>query len=485
MPMFGKKNHNSTAVQPVVPQAPAKNPMTKVEMVRQSKNVIDSVLENFNDDHEMFDNMMDAAENYRNVLKAVEKKLEELKQAEEAGSDDEEKIRRSVELLQERQELYFGGLIKSSKDDSLADPEEMKVLTKSGTFILPEDVQDYIEATKFLAGEFYKKDAASTVTTGADRLIDSMKQIVSELKDAFVNGKKLKANSCIDLMKYIIVIGYSELGGSSEQENEEIVQNRIKFVNETGKALLASLDEYYKSLRELDVWDTDRLNIYHETMECRARYESLGEDIRRKIENVDFKNELEKYPPGSEIRKQYHFFLECDTKSTRLMRADVQIENLLFHLTTLKSQICELLVEFQLAFTDNGRRFNPAEQLRTMEKVRSDCRNEAIKMQQFMVDSHELDERTKSQLLSLSTNAKLGQTIADAAKNTSRLYAFLDEQQELKRIIEENRRKYDLERKKRKQEEKEKRRQQKMEEQQEEAQEIEQTEEPEYLENEE
>ena len=198
------------------------------------------------------------------------------------------------------------------------------------------------------------------------------------------------------------------------------------------------------------------------------------------IENIDFKHAIEKYPPGSEIRKYYDFFVLCDTKTTELMIAEVKIEQLLLFLTNLKSQIRQLLLNFRLAFTDNGRNFNPAKQLLAMEKSRTDCREEALKMQQFVIDSHELDEKTKSLLKSLASNTQLAQTVADSAKNVNRFYAFYDEQQEIRKRIEENKRKYELEKRKQKQEEKAR----KLREMQEEQKLYEQTEEPELLENE-
>lgn len=463
--------------QPVV--QPPVGPLTKLDLVRQSKDIIDSTLDNFGQDREMFDEMEKAARCYQNVLKELEKKIQEYNNADE--NTDTEEIQKSLELLKERQELYFGGIFAPVKNDDTARRESMQVLQTSGTFILPDDVQKYIESFKFLAGEFYKKDAAQTLATGADKMIDFIKKITFELRDAFVNGKKLKANACIDLMKYIIVIGYLEPSGETDEDNAAIIQKRVEFINQNGKALLSALDEYYKSLARLDIWDSNRTAVYKETQDLRSEYEGLDQDIREEIENIDFKHAIEKYPPGSVIRGYYDFFVKCDTKTTELMKAEVQIEQLLLFLTNLKSQIRQLLLDFRLAFTDNGRNFNPAEQLLAMEKSRTQCREQAMKMQQFVIDSHELDEKTKSLLKSLAANTQLAQTVADSAKNVSRFYAFYDQQQEYKERIAENKRKYEMERRKQKQEEKARKLRERMEEEQ---QLYEQTEEPELLENE-
>lgn len=478
MGFFSKKP--KPVVQPIeqpVVQVPV-SPMTKLDLVRQSKNVINNTLENFEQDRDMFESMAQAAASYQRVLDELDKKIQELNNADENA--DTEEIQKNLELLKERQELYFGGVIAPAEHDDTANNSSMKVIQTSGTFILPDDVQEYIKAFKFLSDQFYQKDAAETLATGADRMIDFIKKITFEMKDAFVNGKKLKANTCIDLMKYILMIGYLEPSGETDEDNEAIIQKRVEFINQNGSALLSALDEYYKSLAQLDIWDSNRAAIYKETQQLRYKYEGLDEVTRTEIENIDFKHAIEKYPPGSEIRKYYDFFVLCDTKTTELMVAEVKIEQLLLFLTNLKSQIRQLLLDFRLAFTDNGRNFNPAKQLLAMEKSRTNCREEALKMQQFVIDSHELDEKTKSLLKSLAANAQLADTVADAAKNVNRFYAFYDEQQEVRKRIEENKRKYELEKRKQKQEEKAR----KLREMQEEQKLYEQTEEPELLENE-
>ena len=172
---FWEKRQKKT-IEPAEPpavQVPV-SPMTKLDLVRQSKNVINNTLENFEQNRDMFRAMEQAAASYQRVLDELDKKIQELNNADENA--DTEDIKKSLNLLKERQELYFGGVIAAAENDDTVKNSSMKVIQTSGTFILPDDVQEYIKAFKFLSDQFYQKDAAETLATGADRMIDFIKE---------------------------------------------------------------------------------------------------------------------------------------------------------------------------------------------------------------------------------------------------------------------------------------------------------------------
>ncbi len=86
----------------------------------------------------------------------------------------------------------------------------------------------YNRAVEQLARQYKAKTPAEAVDTGADQLYPYIKKYVNSLRSAIESGRAMKANACIDMLRYVLNIGYRyEDAATPEKFNERVKKRSI------------------------------------------------------------------------------------------------------------------------------------------------------------------------------------------------------------------------------------------------------------------
>ena len=166
-------------------------------------------------DNDFFDlvTSREVAEKSHKAAQANEIKLEKLEQADAANkATGKENVSKLWEM---EKDIYIipGGYAEA--------PSETNDVPRNNLDV-------YNRAVEQLARQYKVKTPAEAVETGADQLYPYIKKYVNSLRSAIESGRAMKANACIDMLRYVLNIGYRyEDAATPEKFNERVKKRSI------------------------------------------------------------------------------------------------------------------------------------------------------------------------------------------------------------------------------------------------------------------
>ena len=224
---------------------------------------------------------------------------------------------------------------KNKAINPIIDMEKDIYIVPGGYSELPSDTNDipknnldvYNRAIEGLARGFKQKTVAEAVSLGADKLDGFMLDFISNLRNAMETGRAMKANACIDMIRYVLVVGYRHEDATDPEKFRERIQKKVDFISGIGKHLIESIDYYYKLLTDYELDEAAYARDLREFDQAIEPYQSeCPPDVKQKLERLGFKRAMSELPAGDEDvrRLAENYFNRMKDERKRREQAEVE-----------------------------------------------------------------------------------------------------------------------------------------------------------------
>lgn len=274
----------------------------------------------------------------------------------------------------------------------------------------------YNRAIEALERGFLQKTAADAVDSGADRLESFVIDFIGNLRSALETGRALKANACIDMIKYVLVVGYRYEDASDLKKFEERVNRKVEFISSTGRHLIEAIDHYYNLLLNYELDEEAYAQALREFDKAIEPYKrDCPSEIKEKLDRLGFKRAMRELPAGDDARKYMGMLIASESYLTRALMGSLRLEAFSMEILTERGNIQELINECKKAFAASGDEFDFHKHVRMLEQIRQKNINEINKLNDMVAERENLDRRTQALLEEAAENEKLADAVANAA----------------------------------------------------------------------
>lgn len=286
-------------------------------------------------------------------------------------------------------------------------------------------LNDFIKRMSYICELYKRSSSAEKIKNDADIIDKYICKYLYQLKAALVAGYKLKANACMDVLKYAVIVGQQPI--LEDKEKVEIIRNeREKVIRDDFGDLLQSVDKLYGSIFQLERMEKK----YIETMESykiiNARLTNVPQEILQTFETMGFKRANESLPANHPARKYLGDELAASEAVAMLKSTDVLITTLTSTIVALNAQIAELNDAIKDSYDESSKLYDSIKVERTIQRIRDEkLRN--IEQQQNMIVNR------------FNANEEFASLIDDAARNEGVWKAFdnsLQSRKEFNAILE-------------------------------------------------
>ena len=326
-----------------------------------------------------------------------------------------DKMKASVDAMNEA-----GG----EKVSKLWEMEKDLYIVPGGYSEMPSETNDipktnldvYNRAVEALARGFKQKTSADAVESGADRLEGFVVDFIGNLRNALETGRAMKANACIDMIKYVLVVGYRYEDASDPEKFEERVSRKVDFISSTGKHLIDSIDNYYNLLVNYELDEEAYAQALREFDKAIEPYNrDCPPEVKEKLDRLGFKRAMRELPAGDDARKYMGVLIASESYLTRALMGSLRLEAFSMEILTERGNIQELINECKKAFAASGDNFDFHAHVRMLEQIRQKNINEINKLNDMVAEREDLDRRTQALLEEAAENEKLADAVANAA----------------------------------------------------------------------
>ena len=395
--MFGKKKKESvvqvSTAAPVIAEAEAKAQQVQetketnrqLSDARVTKNEIDGMLRFLRTDPEFNNKMLKKAQ-------SNEKKIDELEMAKKAAEE-------------------------KAKEEGKEPPENKLYDLESKMYVLPEKLDTYGKAIDAVEMMFQSKSAVDSVEMGADKLNALLKDYLLQLREALEDGRAMTADACLNILRYVIEVGYRFEGTSDPRRLQERMDEKIKFVRDTGTQLIRTITEYYNQLADYEITEGSYNETYTAYMEKVKEVKDMPDYISQKIDRLGFKRAMKELPPGDEARKYLKIILDTQGELSVVYLRSMELESMSMGLSNLKQGINEYLTECKRAFERKGDVFDYEAHQKRIFELRKKSIDNINRINDMTVENHKLNEKTMSLLKEAAENEALGDSVSSAMES--------------------------------------------------------------------
>ena len=428
-----KKNPTSTQTTEQAASAIVNTTMENAENQAQAQRALSeacNTIDAFNSKYELhLLSNPDLDDEFRKVALKNEAAKESIEAALTAAKDNSSlnpNQKQTVKEMEQRASLYNSfGVSKGESEDYIYD----------SIYFLPEDKDPYINAIRKIGRAFSEKKSSHAVNSGADYFFRNGLDIyIDHLEDAMRSGRKLKANTCLDVFRYILEVAYQRPIAFDDSKLQEVQENRAIVVLETAKSLVESIDDYYKELEMLANDDKDYKDIKLKWTDKRHEMEIIPENLRDQLLNMDLQNALQNIAETDMVKQYYNIVFEGKTTLTQAYLKGYMIQGRLVGLSDRRSGIIELLSECRQAFINRGPAFDQDQYIKKLVTIRNRNIEHAKEQFQWAIQMQNMNKATESLLKEAQTNPELGQAIANS---TNSIYHQMELDKQNERMLAE------------------------------------------------
>lgn len=387
-------------------------------------------------------------EKFRKIAEEDEKAMDQLNEMMDNAKNDRTlnpNYEKTFEEIKERARLYNGfQRLKKKNDDCIYD----------NIYFLPEDKDRYVRAIHTIYSQFGGKSSSDAVLAGVDYFFrNGLEKYVDQLADAMKTGRKLKANMCIDVFKYVIEVAFEPPVAFDEKQKQEIMDKRAEAIMQVARSLVESIDSYYKELEELAIDDGRLSDLKRNFIQVRDDMEAIPEDLCNQLMNMDLQHALNDLGQTALVKQYWNRVFEGKTLLTKSYAVDYAIQSRLVALSDLRNGITELLDEFRKSFIDRGPEFDYDTYYQNLLSIRTKNIAQSRRHYEQAIQVQKLNDATESLLHEAETMPGLGNAIAQGTNALFNQFKMDDENQRLRKVIAERRRDMSKMREKQRQEE--------------------------------
>ena len=340
------------------------------------------------------------------------------------------------------------------KISKLWEMEKELYIVPGGYAELPNDNNDvpktnldvYNRAVEGLARSFKQKTTADAVASGANRLEDFVVQFISNLRNALETGRAMKANACIDMIKYVLVVGYRYEDASDPQKFEERIRKKVEFISTIGTHLIEAIDYYYSLLTNYELDEAvyaQNLREFDNMVEPFQR--DCPPEIKDKLNRLGFKRAMRELPAGDDARKYMGILISSESYLTKALLSSLRLEAFAMEILRERGNIQELVNECKKAFVASGDDFDYHDHFRLMEKIRQKNINEINKLNDIVAEEEDFTRRTQALLDEAAQNEKLANAVANASMAIEKYKSLRERNERLRKREKETRGAYIVE----------------------------------------
>jgi|GEM_PF-4116095 len=275
----------------------------------------------------------------------------------------------------------------------------------------------YSRAIEWLARLYKAKTAAEAVETGADQLYPFVKGYVSSLRSAVESGRAMKSNACIDMLRYVLNVGYRYEDATDLDKFQARVDKKVEFIQGTGKNLIEAIDYYYSLLVNYELEEAAYAQYLEEFDKIVEPYNrDCPPEIKEKLNHLGFKRAMRELPVGDDARKYMGILIASESYLTRALMSSLRLESFSMEILRMRGNIQELVNECRRAFAASGDDFDYNEHFRAMEKLRQKNISEINRLNDIVAEEEDFTRRTQSLLKEAAENEKLALAAAHASE---------------------------------------------------------------------
>lgn len=328
---------------------------------------------------EIWFNVRKVADQNEELVQNIRATLDESQNAKEINDENQ------AYLLQvsQRRMLY---------DDFIGNSNE-----ESSIYIKPEEVNNFKAAVQQLETMFLQQSSAQGLKAEVNTIAEGnvINTYISKLKDSLQKGYKIMAESCIDILKYYLTVGFNEINEFDELAVQQRLEYRHDFMNDTARKLINSIESYYNDLnglRNIDAQYTYSTKLWNEN---KQKIEACPPEVKDILKNADIPEIAKQIKPGSPYRYMIYVVQYARTHLTNLNVLAYSIDSYLNTLSSLKADIHDLLYKMQEAYNDNGKKFDLNSHIEGMRQLKkqqienANERNMLVKKRQALNDEVE------------------------------------------------------------------------------------------------
>lgn len=324
--------------------------------------------------------------------------------------------------------------------DGAATVDEMHSLYKleDGLYISSADLNTYVSAVITLRNVFQEKTAVQAVITGADQINVYVVEYIKKLSEALRSGKMLKANACIDMLRFVLEAGYREEDTSDPEELQRRIDQKVAVIRDFGMDAISVIDEYYSSIGRYEIVYAGYSKNANEFFEKDKEVEALPDSIKEKLEGLSMKDGMKGLPPGDKARQYMTLIIQQQVSLARLLMKSMELESLMMHLHTLRTQFNDLLEYIKKIEAKNGN-YDYREIQRRITEITKSTVDELARMQAETVSQQENAQTTISLVNEVAQNAQMGEAVANSMRSVRSFSKLYRKNEEMEREVAEKR----------------------------------------------
>ena len=367
------------------------------------------------------------------------------RKAAEANEVKLDKMKASVDALEATGEEKISKLWEMEKDLYIV-PGGYAQLPSEDNDVPKTNLDVYNRAVEGLARSFKQKTTADAVASGADRLENFVVQFIGNLRNALETGRAMKANACVDMIKYVLVVGYRYEDAADPQKFEERIKKKVDFISTIGTHLIEAIDYYYTLLTNYELDEAvyaQNLREFDNMVEPFQR--DCPPEIKDKLNRLGFKRAIRELPAGDDARKYMGILISSESYLTKALMSSLRLEAFAMEILRESGNIQELVNECKKAFVASGDDFDYHDHFRLMEKIRQKNINEINKLNDIVAEEEDFTRRTQALLDEAAQNEKLANAVANASMAIEKYQRLQDRNEKLKKREKETRGAYRIE----------------------------------------
>lgn len=290
----------------------------------------------------------------------------------------------------------------------------------------------YLKVNTILA--LYSHNTSTQKVKNASDVIDKyLCGYIEQLKRALTDGYMKKADACVDVLKYAILIGQSPIGTTDEKQIEALKANREFVVRDNFGALLMSIDKLYSSILDLDRMEKRYAQSMESYKTINARISNVPDEIRQIFETMGFKHANEALPATHLARKYLPDELAASEAITILKANDVAITTLTGTIVRLIDDIETINENIKKNYHEDSNKYDADEVDRVIQKIHDEQIRAIEEQQNMIVNKFNANEEFASLVDNAAHNPEVVKAFDTSYQSMKTFNALLEKQEALEK----------------------------------------------------
>ena len=244
----------------------------------------------------------------------------------------------------------------AEENSRLSNKIEDRAKLEEGLYITIKDATGYIGRIDILR-EYFKRfvSVSQAHYDGVDEIDPFLAFYIEKLKEALIDGQKLKADVCFDVLIYAVEIVHGKSPqGRTPEEKHKVVLRRKEIVEESFSAIIQIVDKIYGDMYALTVVEKNYNKMHEQCQKALEELNTIPDKYMQQIETLGFSGVIEKYPVSHPIRAEVDKCIQARGEISRTELQDLFKERCIANINALRGKLELLLGEVEKNKNDQG-----------------------------------------------------------------------------------------------------------------------------------